>query len=788
MLRFYRALFAYIAMTPLVGVLLTHCAPPSHRATTHTAPAAGKPDTAHTLLQTTDFSDGIMLPWMTSFTPPARGDAEIRDGAMCLRVEEKGARRWDAQLRHRGMVIRNGHVYHLGLKVWSSRDTKLTMKLGMSGPPYTDYATELIKVTPEPQVLEFGFQMTEPDDATAELAFHAGGQMVTGSEPVEVCFDDVVLSDPLHTPVPRDAPPDPPPLRVNQLGFYPGLQKLAVLVSDATTAQRWQLLNAGGQSVASGETLVSGPDATSGDNVHLIDFSEWTAPGVSYRMQVGDATSDPFMIDATLYKSLARDALRFFYHMRSGIAVEMPYAEKPEWCHPPGHQPDVARCAPDTDCQYSLDVTGGWYDAGDQGKYVVNGGFSTWLLHNAVERAQVLGGSTKLLADGALHIPESGNGVMDVLDEARWELEFLLKMQIPPGKPLAGMAHHKMHDADWTALATAPHEDQQPRVLRPPSTAATLNLAAAAAQGARLWLGRDPDFAQRCLAAAESAWNAARKHPHRLAPPSDQLGGGPYDDDFVEDEFYWAAAELYLSTGKAAYQDYLQHSKLDEGLASEFVIDGQAAASAATWQRVDLVGKMSLALAPPPSPTRPSYVSKKTSERYREQLIRSAELLLVTLAHQGYRFPMRPDAGNNYHWGSNADVLGNILILGAAADWVTHERFTNGAVAGMDYLLGRNALGKSYVSGYGARPLENPHHRFWAFQANPAYPKPPPGVASGGPNSDMQDPYIRAAGLKGCPQQKCYVDHIEAYSVNEVAINWNAALGWAAIWLEDRAK
>ena len=97
-------------------------------------------------------------------------------------------------------------------------------------------------------------------------------------------------------------------------------------------------------------------------------------------------------------------------------------------------------------------------------------------------------------------------------------------------------------------------------------------------------------------------------------------------------------------------------------------------------------------------------------------------------------------------------------------------------------------MGQSYVTGYGARPLLNPHHRFWAHQANPRYPKPPPGAISGGPNSDLQDPHVRAAGLKGCPPQKCFVDHIAAYSVNEVAINWNAALAWSAIWLDAWAR
>ena len=105
---------------------------------------------------------------------------------------------------------------------------------------------------------------------------------------------------------------------------------------------------------------------------------------------------------------------------------------------------------------------------------------------------------------------------------------------------------------------------------------------------------------------------------------------------------------------------------------------------------------------------------------------------------------------------------------------------------GMDYILGRNAIDQSYVTGYGERPLENPYHRFWCHQANPKYPPPPPGVLSGGPNSGFEDPYVQSAGLSGCAPQKCFVDNVEAWSTNEVTINWNAPLFWVAAYLDEK--
>lgn len=154
-------------------------------------------------------------------------------------------------------------------------------------------------------------------------------------------------------------------------------------------------------------------------------------------------------------------------------------------------------------CDYRLDVSGGWYDAGDHGKYVVNGGISVAQLMSTYERTLTAPDAESAeLGDGELRVPERDNGVPDILDEARWEMDFLIKMQVPAGKPLAGMAHHKMHDAEWTGLPMKPHLDPQQRELHPPSTAATLNLAAAAAQCARLYAPFDKAFADRCLRAA----------------------------------------------------------------------------------------------------------------------------------------------------------------------------------------------------------------------------------------------------------------------------------------------
>ena len=187
----------------------------------------------------------------------------------------------------------------------------------------------------------------------------------------------------------------------------------------------------------------------------------------------------------------------------------MPYAGQTQWTRPAGHTSDSSvPCLSGSGCSYRLDVSGGWYDAGDHGKYVVNGGITVWTLLNMYERSEFIGNSVSAFADGTMAIPEQRNSVPDLLDEVRFEMEFLLKMQVPDGDAKAGMVHHKIHDKEWTALGLAPHEDPMARFLYPPSTAATLNLAAVAAQSARIWKTIDPAFSAKCLTAAEKAWRS----------------------------------------------------------------------------------------------------------------------------------------------------------------------------------------------------------------------------------------------------------------------------------------
>ncbi|MEU4602049.1 glycoside hydrolase family 9 protein [Kribbella sp. NPDC023972] len=169
----------------------------------------------------------------------------------------------------------------------------------------------------------------------------------------------------------------------------------------------------------------------------------------------------------------------------------------------------------------------------------------------------------------------------------------------------------------------------------------------------------------------------------------------------------------------------------------------------------------------------------------RQRIAEAADAYLANLRAQGYANPYKP-ADGKYVWGSNSGTANNAMILAIAADLTGRPAYRSAALESLDYLLGRNAVGLSYVTGYGERSSHNQHHRFWAHALNPAFPSPYPGSLAGGPNSGLQDP-VAQRNLQGCAPAKCYVDEIGSYSTNEVAVNWNSALSWLTAYADTEA-
>ncbi|QJT05780.1 glycosyl hydrolase family 5 [Streptomyces asoensis] len=700
-------------------------------------------------------------PWWTSNVT-----AGLTDGRLCADVPGGTVNRWDSAVGQDAITLVKGSSYRFSFSasgVPEGHVVRAIVGLGVS--PYDTWyeATPVLGESGD----AYTYTFTSPVDSTqGQVAFQVGGS----ADPWRFCLDDVSL---LGGVPPEVYQPDTGPrVRVNQVAYLPAGPKNATLVTDAAAKLPWQLRNGSGVTVARGWSVPRGLDVSSGQNVHSIDFGGYRTRGTGFTLVADGETSRPFDIGTAGYDQLRLDAVKYYYTQRSGIAIRDDL--RPGYGRAAGHldaapnQGDSAvPCQPGV-CDYTLDVTGGWYDAGDHGKYVVNGGIATWELLSTYERSLLARtGDPAALGDGTLALPESGNKVPDILDEARWELDFLLKMQVPDGQSLAGMAHHKIHDEQWTGLPLLPSDDPQKRELHPPTTTATLNLAATAAQAARLYRPYDKAFAARALTAARKAFTAALAHPDVYADPNDGIGGGAYNDDDATDEFYWAAAELYLSTGEKQFADKVVNSPAHT--ADIFVPSGF------DWSRTAAAGRLDLATVPNRLPGR---------DKVRGSVVRGADKYLATLAGQPYGMPYAPD-GNRYDWGSSHQVLNNAVVIATAYDLTGASKYRAGAVQSMDYVLGRNALNLSYVTGYGEVNSHHQHSRWYARQLDPNLPDPPRGTLSGGANSSIQDPYAQSK-LQGCVGQFCYIDDIQSWSTNETAINWNAALARLASFVADQ--
>jgi endoglucanase len=242
---------------------------------------------------------------------------------------------------------------------------------------------------------------------------------------------------------------------------------------------------------------------------------------------------------------------------------------------------------------------------------------------------------------------------------------------------------------------------------------------------------------------------------------SDGTGGGAYGDGAVTDEFYWAAAELFLSTGEKQYATDV----LDSPLHTADVFG----AGAFDWASTAAAGRLDLATVPNHLP---GLAAVKAS------VVKGADKYLAIQQAQAYGVPYAP-ANNRWDWGSNSIILNNMVVVASAYSLTGRSRYRDGVLTGFDYLLGRNALNQSYVTGYGEVSSQNEHSRWYAHELDPALPHPPAGTLAGGANSSIQDPYAQSK-LAGCVAQFCYIDDIQSWSTNEEAINWNAALAWVA--------
>ena len=359
---------------------------------------------------------------------------------------------------------------------------------------------------------------------------------------------------------------------IDQIGYKPGEEKIAFFRGKALS-DGFEVLDEGEKVVYAGTVSQPKADAASGDTVAFGDFSAVSQPG-AYRLRAGGEVSPSFQIGEDVYASCFKDVVRFFYLQRCGSALNADLAGA--FAHPACHT-GIATVYGSTETK---DVSGGWHDAGDYGRYVVPAAKTAADLLLAYEANPALFGDD-------FDIPESGNGIPDVLDEARYELDWLLKMQ----DEKSGGAYHKVTCATFPGFVM-PEKETAPLVLSPVSTAATGDLAAVMALAARVYQDSNPAFADTCLEAAQKAWAYLQTHPNinnGFHNPSGVVTG-EYGDGQDADERYWAACELFRTTKMAEYRNYADH------------LLNSSALSGLGWKDVGTYGHMAYLAAETGSP------------------------------------------------------------------------------------------------------------------------------------------------------------------------------------------
>ncbi len=488
-------------------------------------------------------------------------------------------------------------------------------------------------------------------------------------------------------------------------------------------------------------------DPATGWSVRRGDFSDVTLSGrFRIRTSAGE-TSREFTIDDTVQNSVWRAALKGFYYQRCGVSLPFTYAGW--YLHGYCHTSDASFHAT-AESSGTAATTGGWHDAGDYGKYVVNAGVTVGTLLLAYDLFP-----DRFLADD-IGIPESGNGVPDLLDEVRFELEWMLRMQSGNGGVFT-----KLTKTAFESFVM-PQNDGGPRYIYQISSTATADLAAVAARASRTYQPFDASFAAQCRQAAERAWAYLAQHPS-IVPAGGFINPvgtstGEYGDADDRDERLWAAAELFAATGSTDYELYYSLNALVRGLFN----------TGLSWQNVTDLAHLSYLTAS--DRTRDAGILADLSASLKS----TADILMSRRAVSGLHVTLVP---GEFVWGSNSVALNHAMLLLSAAKALGVPSYQAGAEDQLHYILGVNPHGRSFVTGLGSVRAMAPHHR---PSASDGVTEPVPGLLVGGPNQYGGDPVLNARFTSANPPAWWYADELDSYASNEIAINWNAPLVFVA--------
>lgn len=530
---------------------------------------------------------------------------------------------------------------------------------------------------------------------------------------------------------------------VDQVGYLPEGNKRAIL---NFASDDFEVIAEDGKTVFTGKTKHFGTDDISGADVYTAEFDDLRAEG-KYRIKAGGASSVSFTVSRDVYGGLLKDLLKCFYYLRCGDALDPEYAG--QYYHAPCHMSKATVYGEDAD---PVDVTGGWHDAGDFGRYSTAGAVAVAHLLYGV---RFFGGLLNIHFDIPKAECERGT-LPDILAEVKVELDFLLKMQRPDGG-----VWHKVTTFRHAEFIM-PEDDHGELFLFHVSSLATADIAAVFALAYTVYRDHDGAYADKLMQASLRAYEWLEANPDPLlfynAPGS---GTGEYSEDEDISNRYWAACSLYEATGDDRYlrdasslykalAEYDAHAPRKGYQGDVFTCMG--------WGEVAGLGSLSLILKDD---------NNALTDSIRQSFSKEADRLRMTASKNGFNLCM---SKADFIWGSNMELLKYLMILSIADRVDGTGKNRDLILSGVDYLLGMNSMDTSYVTGHGEHAYKHPHLRPTAVDG---IEDPWPGLVSGGPNMGLQDARAKSVDPNS-PPMKCYLDHEDCYSLNEITIYWNS--------------
>jgi len=546
-------------------------------------------------------------------------------------------------------------------------------------------------------------------------------------------------------------------IRINQLGYYPHAPKLAVVTGNLNATLFYITSTNLRDTFFRGDLSASRKSAYSSTITRLADFSSFTKTGSYVLLVPGIGHSYVFRVASDVTREAAIATLKGFYYQRISMPLEQRYAGK--WHRSAGHPDDKVLVHPSAASEQRpagtiISSPGGWYDAGDYNKYIVNSGVTMGTLLSAYEDFPAYFKSL------SAHIPESSDAVPDLLNEVLYNLRWMLTMQ----DPFDGGVYHKCTNAAFDGMIM-PGVTKEPRYVVQKSTAAALDFAAVTAQAARVFKSFEKQFprlADSCLAAARKAWLWAQKNPALLYEQNEMnknfkpaVTTGAYSDRSVKDEWLWAAAELYTTTKDQQYVSVVKERLKDP-------------AALPSWGNVGMMGYYSMIRFEKSFPA-----SVKDDVRaMKDSVLKKAETSLMKASENAFATVIGQSA-RDYNWGGTSNAANQSILLLQAYKLTKDRKYVDGALSNLDYILGRNATGYSFITGIGSKTPMHPHHR--PSEADGII-EPVPGLLVGGPNIGMQD----SCNYPLKEIETAYVDDVCSYASNEIAINWQAPIVYLA--------